>query len=492
MCCLFESAGQSKNYITLSHTWGNIDILTTKIENLQRHKENIDLKDLPETFQDAVQVTRHLGVRYLWIDSLCIVQDDPDDWARESSKMASIYGNSYLTIAATSAKDGSEGLFKSRNVDFFWYRISEPTMQSSGQSAVLRARRARKHDCLQSKDSSPYSIEHSEPLMERGWAFQERLLSRRVIHFASDEMIWECRQTARCECDSVYRDVQAGSSKWIRNMTDRLAFEELVSGVANMTDIGYQNRHWEHLVSAYTSLKITKDDNRLPAFSGIASILVDAQDYMAGIRKNCAARDLLWGSRSFARRSQFYLAPTWSWASLIGGITFPPLNKESKVLVDIIDISTVRSTVDLFGKVNEGEIRIRGYCLIVKLLETDHTGLTGPQRVPRQICMELPAATDTIWICEGDLDTAKDIGFTTKSSVTLLAMLTDGDDIQFLVLAEQPSLQGKFLRIGTATSWAYINTAENPEVQRTLTPLQNALETMLTELKPRLMDVVIV
>lgn len=499
-CYLFESTGLSEHYIALSHTWGTVKILTTKMENLKRHKENIEFKLLPKTFQEAIEVTRHLGIRYLWIDSLCIVQDDLDDWARESSKMASIYRNSYLTMAATAAKDGSEGLFKSRDVEIFRSQISEPTMQSSGRSAVLKARRARKHDCLRSQDSRPDSIEHSEPLMERGWAFQERLLSRRLVHFASDEMIWECQQTAFCECDSVYRDVPADGLKKIRNMADRSAFEELISGNANMTDIGYQNRHWEHLVGAYTLLNITKDEDRLPAFSGIASTLFDAQDYMAGIRKNHAARDLLWGSRPHARRSQSYLAPTWSWASLIGGIYFPPSAKESRILIDIIDIFAVPSTVDPFGKVKEAEIRIRGYCLSAKVLEKDHYGLTGPQKSPEQVCLELPSVTDMILTCKGTLDTAMDVQLITRSSVTLLAMVSEDFNLEFLILAEQSSFQRKlvrtgkanFLRIGIASLQLDIYTTENPEGEMRRQPVKNPLKKILTEFNPRFVDLTII
>lgn len=98
-------------YIALSHCWGLACIATTTTSNFTARKQNIAIKELPKTFQDAIEITRGLGVHYLWIDSLCIIQDSEADWERESSKMASIYKNAYLTVAASRSSDGSGGCF---------------------------------------------------------------------------------------------------------------------------------------------------------------------------------------------------------------------------------------------------------------------------------------------------------------------------------------------------------------------------------------------
>lgn len=98
-------------FVCLSHCWGPAHALvmrTTKA-NLDAHKKLIALDELSETFKDAIRITRDLGYRYLWIDSLCIVQDDRDDWAREAQNMPDIYGASTLTIAALSSADGFGG-----------------------------------------------------------------------------------------------------------------------------------------------------------------------------------------------------------------------------------------------------------------------------------------------------------------------------------------------------------------------------------------------
>jgi hypothetical protein len=102
-------------YATLSHCWGTIDIVKLTRQNIQEFQDKIDFEKLTKTFQQTIQVIRYLGLRYLWIDCLCIIQDDKDDWAKESGLMASVYGGSALNIAATGARNGSEGLLSRRD-----------------------------------------------------------------------------------------------------------------------------------------------------------------------------------------------------------------------------------------------------------------------------------------------------------------------------------------------------------------------------------------
>jgi len=112
---LCQTGGRRGRYTALSHRWGAKHPLTTITANLEEHQRRIPLEKLPQTFQDAIELTRRLGIRYIWIDSLCIVQDDASDWADESKQMGTIYERSYLTIAATSAPDGDGGLFRGGN-----------------------------------------------------------------------------------------------------------------------------------------------------------------------------------------------------------------------------------------------------------------------------------------------------------------------------------------------------------------------------------------
>ena len=109
----FENGGR---YLALSHVWGKIKHFKTESTNLDNHRTRNLFDNLPKTFRDAVLVTRASGLRYLWIDSLCIIQDSPSDWEREVSHMASVYMNAYATISAAASENSDGGLFFDREL----------------------------------------------------------------------------------------------------------------------------------------------------------------------------------------------------------------------------------------------------------------------------------------------------------------------------------------------------------------------------------------
>ncbi|KAF4427738.1 hypothetical protein CGGC5_v004982 [Colletotrichum fructicola Nara gc5] len=141
---LVETGDQGKaygdycNYVALSHCWGQHQPAKTTKATLGRYKSRLIWADLPKTFQDAITVTRALGIDFIWVDSLCIIQDDPDDWAKEASQMASIYRKAYITIAATSAAGGEEGFLYDRR-----RRIYKSTAESASVAARFRAHTSR-------------------------------------------------------------------------------------------------------------------------------------------------------------------------------------------------------------------------------------------------------------------------------------------------------------------------------------------------------------
>ena len=190
---LLITAETSKNlvgakYLTLSHCWGDIKIKTLEKANLEDMKKAIVMSSLPQTFQDAIRVTRELGKPYLWIDSLCIIQDDKEDWFQESSRMGDIYSNSYCTISATGAEDGSMGLFLDRK--------PPPVPKSSlyiSANTDGQVDRKYEHTEAPNHDTKMWEREvDSAPLNQRAWVFQERFLSHRNLMFGRDCLFWEC------------------------------------------------------------------------------------------------------------------------------------------------------------------------------------------------------------------------------------------------------------------------------------------------------------
>lgn len=196
--CLHESVDEKSHYICLSHCWGpgGLDTKTTQM-TIEKFKRGILITDLPLTFQHAIEITRNLGIRYLWIDALCIIQDEEDyaDWMKEAPQMARIYSDAYLTIAATASHDSQGGCYRS---------VSEATrgqiiefVSKGGTSIPVIVDKNRPHFEVYYPNTD---TDNDFPLLKRAWAFQERVLSPRVLHFCNFELVFECEQHTICQC----------------------------------------------------------------------------------------------------------------------------------------------------------------------------------------------------------------------------------------------------------------------------------------------------
>jgi hypothetical protein len=183
---LLCSPSTKARYACLSHCWGNSRAIVTEKATLETYTQGISWDMLPETFQEAVLIARKLGLQYLWVDSLCIIQDDIQDWRKESAQMASIYQNSCITIAATKSPNDSGGCFSTKSPYHSDYQLS------------LRGRQS---DIYVREKILHFGDPHcSSPLLKRAWVYQERLLAPRMLHFCEKEIVWECQQLTRCEC----------------------------------------------------------------------------------------------------------------------------------------------------------------------------------------------------------------------------------------------------------------------------------------------------
>ncbi|KAH6463713.1 hypothetical protein HBI57_054820 [Parastagonospora nodorum] len=202
---LFEPINQRSPYVSLSHCWGKRQNCITTRKNIAKRIAGVPWKQIPQTFREAMQLTIKLGVRYIWIDSLCIVQDDAEDWEVQSALMSEIYQNAVLTIAATSSSGDNEGSSKrigNRAPDI------EVALPEDVGTCRIGVRRPLDHFDVQTAGGL---LDHF-PLLTRGWAFQERLLSPRVLHICEFELVWECREASRCECGGVSQEKSPGGA----------------------------------------------------------------------------------------------------------------------------------------------------------------------------------------------------------------------------------------------------------------------------------------
>lgn len=274
-------------YVALSHCWGQSIPLVTTSKNISSSQLEITSK-LPKTFADAVRVTRRLGIRYLWIDALCIIQDDPDDWLRESATMASVYGNSDITIVASRSSSSMEGFLSPRHE----ICVSKKETDSSGHEINV---------FLVNRDYYNNSVSvASEPLWKRAWVIQERYLSRRKVLFGEAQLFWECNETTRSEDTQI---------TMIHSQDDRS-----------------RSLPWYDIVEYFTKCDITCESDSLPAISGIAKTVarMTGGTHCAGIWLNQLSYSLLWypqqnGSHVFRKiRREAHIAPSFSWAASQG------------------------------------------------------------------------------------------------------------------------------------------------------------------------------
>jgi hypothetical protein len=310
----FHVSGLEARYLALSHCWGGDGPLKTTSSTLADFRVSMPLAQLPRTYQEAIAATRALGVRFLWIDSLCIVQDDPDDWAHEAAKMASVFQYAYLTISAVSAKDsqGSLGIFAAH----------PPALQFglpySNESPKAYPEIPRAGTCsrifLDFQGSTWYrnrDILFHSPLKNRGWIFQEMMLSRRILHLADGQFLWECHSLLESE-DGTYNGVIDNIYPWQRS-------EEHLKLVSRLRNEGESRRIWWKWMNEYWKREFTYSSDSLPAIAGITHLYQEltGDTPVVGLWKGGLPFDLAWytcpRSTTLMRESGM---PSWSWVSI--------------------------------------------------------------------------------------------------------------------------------------------------------------------------------
>ena len=332
-------SNEQGRYACLSYCWGknsHRQLRTTK-DTLIEHQKGIEWNQLPRTFQEALILTYKLGLRYLWIDSLCIVQDDLEDWRTEGGKMADIYAHSYMTFAATNSMDSKGGLCNPLP------RGELCTVDTADGPFKVRI--------LQEYNSSPYRS--SMPLMQRAWFFQEQILAPRIVYFAQYELFWKNVNTTICECCELDKELPPLGDSNPHHLQNLNNYERM--------------SWWHNTVEAYTKLRLTFEYDIFPALQGIAHITQQTRkcDYYAGLWADTFVQDMLWIAIRPGKRpsSNTYRAPTWSWASIVGTIAYMSSYSLS-IHVTVLSKSTVPVGESELGQLKGGYATLRGPCTV--------------------------------------------------------------------------------------------------------------------------------
>ncbi|KAJ8108688.1 hypothetical protein OPT61_g7997 [Boeremia exigua] len=357
-CRLLETATSSVHepYMTLSHCWGDVDCLKLTTENRAQMMKSTPLSTMPKLYQDAVLVTRALGVRYLWIDSLCIIQegDQLEDWFREVKMMDQIYLHSICNISAANARNGNCTMFSSRRQELVCPQVVALNINDATDSYMVSSK-------------SLWRRQVSNSLINtRGWVVQERLLSPRILYFGETQIFWECRQNVAAEIHPM-----GLSREHIENPLDfpKLLASRLEERVA--TSIA-----WCSIVCAYTACQLTFPRDKLSALSAVAKVARRRcnGEYVAGMWRQTLDRELFWYASVNATRPDMYRAPSWSWMSLDGVIVPDAVIYEDpdfRILHQIVDLEIDYMTSDDTGPISGGYLRLLGALKKCQLVRTD-------------------------------------------------------------------------------------------------------------------------
>lgn len=326
--------------MSLSYRWGNTrNSYALTQETFGEMITGLPTAVLPRTIGDACYTASRLGVPYLWVDRLCIFQDSRRDWHREAAKMAMVYRNSFCTISASGACNEDEGYFFSRN------KLGIRPMFLTA-SPLLRG-----NTCFYSTppedDTAEGKLGH---LSKRGWVFQERNISTRVVHFGRQQVYWECAELEVNEIWPVEISLFHRTSGYHRGRPHLNSYKPTL------------NDSWMWIVREYSKTELTYHSDKLPALAGMANEMgrTRKDEYLAGLWRGSLIEELCWNCVGRVQKPQVYRAPSWSWASVDAQVS---LMSGSTRFARVEDARTDQTGTGMFGEVCDGWLLLYGHLL---------------------------------------------------------------------------------------------------------------------------------
>ncbi|KAH9849447.1 heterokaryon incompatibility protein-domain-containing protein [Lenzites betulinus] len=403
---LSPTAGQHGQYAALSYVWGEPQPHSTTTLNIAAYTREIDAASLPRTIRDAIRVTHALGLRFLWADTLCIVQDSDADKLRELARMHEIYRYAHVTVVAASARRVGEGFLEMRRASpavtedgAVLPELSFPFPVSPPKSKSQRGGKRRAPPQVGEVHISPThmsSIGYSrlprfslaaEPVSARAWCMQELLMSPRVLLFASHTLLFRCLSATR-HVGSALRPVSRLLPE-THALPDALflspppalappAPDPWAPDAPNSQEWERLHGRWAPLVRDYTRRTVGFPRDKLVACGALAGAFarVLRTEYLAGLWRATLLMDLLWqrarptwidggGGRGRGARGCLprpgggYRAPSWSWAAVDGAVD-PNQSTVESLLAEVLGCEVVlRDEKLLFGEVTGGFLVLR-------------------------------------------------------------------------------------------------------------------------------------
>lgn len=330
----------------------------------------VAISGLPATFQDALTITRALGLRYIWIDSLCIIQDSVDDWETESVAMDKVYKSALCNIAATAGGNSTRGCFSTRRPELLeltkvYFQWDLPALPRGFYDIAY---------------TDWYTDVGTAPLNKRAWVLQERILSHRVLHFTGSQIYFECNE-------GIYSEVSPSRSLVRKNLKQAFSLRGILTiqeplheslSATEFSQRGNEIMHsWHNTLSFYRRMQLTKEEDKLIAIAGLAKEVqrVTGWTYVAGLWKFSIEKQLLWcvyKGHKTSPKPMDYRAPSWSWASAAPGGEFmlffdfeaeslsPASKSDSKIVCEVTNVVVNTSGGDEMSSVRSAYLEIRG------------------------------------------------------------------------------------------------------------------------------------
>jgi hypothetical protein len=341
----------------MTYRWGYSSFLKLTSSTLKGFEAGLPHSDLPQAFQDAIAITRTLGIRYLWIDALCILQDSQEDFNRESAEMSEIYINSTCNIIAAFGADPHTSLFSTRS------SIQLGTFKPTWDTTETDTGFLSFFDTVVVEETWRKQFQMHE-ITTRGWIFQEFLLASRALCFGKDQVHWICSSEA--------------SEIWPKGNPGPIGL-----GTKNPPLVD-QNGHiylhmWNSLVEKYSTLDLSMAGDRLVAISGVAKFYQRKLnvEYFAGHWASNLAESLLWTTvdaeneiDSNIDQLRPYIAPSWSWASVNKAIKVSRFSMYATITCKVSGVKLKLAGDDPTGKLTRGDLILEALAVRVQATNT--------------------------------------------------------------------------------------------------------------------------